>query len=529
MELRRPSPWFAGTFLSAASLAFLAAWASASFFALGAETQPSQPRQPAAEADAESDPDLALAGRMERAFQKLAQRLAPCVVSIQVHVGSDNWQETLRRLRQQFDLERQLEGSGVIVEPTGYIITNEHVIHGAEKIHVKLWDGRVFGGAVCGTDPRSDLAMLRLSGENLPTDLPCVELADSGKVAVGQYALAVGNPFGLSNSLTMGVVSALGRCMPVRDSTNDIFLGNLIQTDAVIDPGNSGGPLFNLRGKLIGINTMILSYTGVSTRCGFAIPSNHLQKRLALLKAGREIQYGWLGIVMKELGPGQKEFKVPDNKGVLIDSVLPDTPADRAGMEQGMVILEYDGTKVSSIPELMGAVNDTLVGHVVNIKVLDRAGRAAGISVRIAKRNSELVLAANRRKLGGSVEAAADLDEDLPPDETPAPNPLRPAIAGKAQQAAKFFTWRGLQVKELSAEEGRRRGGRIEVVHVKRGSPADHAGLYEGAIITEMKHAGSAAIAEFKTLGEFKRIADGVSGAAALYIHAEGYVTVQEK
>lgn len=510
-------------------MALLAVLAGPAVQALSAESGPAQPKEPTAGPDAEPDPDIALAWRLERAFQKLAQRLAPCVVSIRVTVGSENWLENLRRLRQQFGLEHQLEGSGVIVEPTGYIITNEHVVHGAETIHVTLWDGRVFRGAVCGTDPRSDLAMLRLRGENLPANLPCAELADSSQVTVGQYALAVGNPFGLSNSLTKGVVSALGRSMPVRDPTTDIFLGNLIQTDAVIDPGNSGGPLFDLRGKLMGINTMILSYTGVSTRCGFAIPSNHLQKRLAYLKAGREIEYGWLGIRMAELRAEQKEFRVPDNKGVLVYDVLPNTPADRAGMEQGMVILEYDGARIGSVPDLMGAVNDTPVGHLVKIKAVDRAGKANCFNVRIAKRYAEFVLASRLGDLNGDTAAAADLDEEAPPDQTPEPGPLQPASVGAKQPSQNFFAWRGLQVKELSVEQGLKHGGRLEVVHVKRGSPADHAGLYEGAIITELKHGDSAAIEKVRTLGDLKRVTDGVRGAAALYIHAEGYVTVEEK
>ncbi|MGD0091122.1 MAG: trypsin-like peptidase domain-containing protein [Planctomycetota bacterium] len=526
MQTTKSIAWCASVRTGAACLILLFAFPAARAPALGAESRPK------AEPDGDSDPDIAQAVRLERAIQKLAQRLAPCVVSVQVQLGLANLLEELQRQRQpfshdhgRFGPEHQIEGSGVICESDGYVITNEHVVHGAERIRVKLWDGRILEAAVCGRDPRSDLAMLRLGGERPPADLPCVALADSSKVAVGQTVLAFGNPFGLPNSLTMGVVSAVGRSMP----GNSTFLGHLIQTDAMIDPGNSGGPLFDLRGRLIGINTVILSYTGVSTRCGFAIPSNHLQKRLACLKAGREIEYGWLGVQMADFQPGQKEFKVPENKGVLIERVLPDTPADRAGLEQGTVILEFDGARICNTMDLMGAVNDTPVGRTVAIKVVDRAGKEASFNARIAKRNEEVVQASRSNAPGGNAEVTAELDEDAPPDELPQSTSPQAASAGKTGPAAKLFSWRGLQVKELDAEDGRKHGGRLEVVHVKRGSPADHADLYEGAIITELKHGGSPAIEKVNTLEEFKRIATRVNGAASLYILAEGYVTVEEK
>ncbi|HYG78015.1 MAG TPA: trypsin-like peptidase domain-containing protein [Planctomycetota bacterium] len=464
------------------------------------------------------DPDIELAVRLERGFAKLAQRVAPAVVSLSVSIKRGNWMEELRRMGEQMNLppEPQFEGSGVIVDPAGYIVTNEHVVRSAERIRVKLADGRVFNAELCGSDARSDLAMIKLSGEDIPADLPTAALADSDKVAVGQWAVAVGNPFGLSNTLTVGVVSARGRSMPSNNFSNDVFYGNLIQTDAAINPGNSGGPLFDMRGKLIGINTMIFSKTGISQGFGFAIPSNHLQKRLAYLKSGREIEYGWLGVRLGDLRPGQKEFKVPENKGVLIEGVIPNTPADRAGMEQGMVILDFDGARIANSQELMGAVNETPVGRTVKVKVLDRLGRLADLNVRISKRYSEVVRASTLGivREGGDI----DLEEDVAGAEK-----------GIGAKGKNVYSWRGMQVRELSADEGKKRGGRIEVIRVKKSSSADRAGLYEGAILTELKHAGITAIQKFTTLEEFKRTTTAVSGAAAVYTPLDGYVTVEDR
>lgn len=471
----------------------------------------------------DADPDIELAARLERGFEKLAKRVAPSVVSLQVSVKRGNWMEELRRMgeQQNIPVEPQFEGSGVIVDQAGFIVTNEHVVRGADRIRVKLSDGRIFSAELCGTDPRSDLAMLKLSGDDIPANLPSVALADSDKVEVGQWALAVGNPFGLSNTLTVGVVSARGRSMPAHSFSNDVFYGNLIQTDAAINPGNSGGPLFDMRGKLIGINTMIFSKTGISQGFGFAIPSNHLQKRVAYLKAGREIEYGWLGVRLADLPPGQKEFNVPENKGVLIDGVIPNTPADRAGLEQGMVILNFDGTRIANSQELMGVVNETPVGRTVAVKAINRLGKMAEFNVRISKRYAELVRASS---LGTRSEDGSDVDL-----EEEAPEEKVPAGTEKPAKAKSVFSWRGMQVKELTLDDGRKRGGRIEIIRVKKGTPADRAGLYEGAILTELKHAGNSAIQKFGSLEDFKRVISQVAGSAAIHTPLDGYVTVESK
>lgn len=494
---------------------------------LSAPLHAEQPTVVATEPPVENDPDIALAFQLERGFQKLAKRVAPCVVSLKVSTRTRDWQDELRRMSEHLGptpSERIYEGSGVIVDPDGWIITNEHVVRDAESIVVTFSDGRVCTAAVSGLDKRSDLAMIKLTGEDVPTNLPIAALADSDKVQVGQYSIAIGNPFGMSNSFTMGVISARGRN---REGVagGDVFYGNLIQTDTPINPGNSGGPLFDLSGKLIGINTMIFSQTGSSQGCGFAIPSNHLKPRLNYLKIGREIEYGWLGVELKDIDTLKREFKVPENKGVMVNAVISNTPAERAGITHGMVILDFDGTRVGSTRELIAAVNTTPVGRNVKVKVLDTAGKVADVSVRISKRYSELTRMRQYRP---------DLDfEKLPFEigdfDAPVATPAKEPDGKPLPPPPPPFVWRGMQFKELSAENAKKRGGRIEIVRVKTGSPADRAGLYEGAIVSELKHARDKAILKLDTLEKLKELAATVTGPIALYTALDGYVTVEEK
>ncbi len=472
------------------------------------------------EAEAKPDPDLELAVHLQSAFEKLAQRVGPCVVSLQVRVPPGSWADELRRMSEQVappSSEHVFGGSGVIIEPTGVIITNEHVVREAEHIRVTLSDGRTFSAQLCGRDSRSDLAALRLTGDNLPHDLPCAQMGDSDKIQVGQWAIAVGNPFELSNTFTVGVISASRRSMPTRAFPGDVFYGNLIQTDAPINPGNSGGPLFDIHAKLIGINTMIKSLTGASQGFGFAIPSNHLKRRLAYLKAGGEIEYGWLGIQLQDLDPEQKAFNVPGNKGVLIASVLPHTPADRAGLQRGMVIVEFDSKHITQSLDLVAAVNETPIGEKVRLKALDRSGKMEEFNVRIGKRYVE---AAHAQVAGLEPEDTVEPDDTDDPLETPAP---------AATEDPHQMAWRGMQLNEHKASTETKQGGYLEVLRVKKGSPADRAGLFEGARLTEIKSAASPGIQKFSTLEEFKKISAPITGAASIYVTLDGYVTVEPK
>ncbi len=481
----------------------------------------------------EEDPDIELATRLERGFTKLAKRVGQSVVSLKVHTKQGTWVEELKRMSDQYGStqQRDFEGSGVVIDPAGMIVTNEHVIRGADSIQVQFADGRVVPAQLCGSDPRSDLAVIKLTGDDIPKNLKCAALGDSDAVDVGQWVIAVGNPFGLANTFTLGIVSARARSMPEHNFNTDVFYGNLIQTDAAINPGNSGGALFNMRGQLVGINTMIFSKTGISQGFGFAIPSNLLNKRLALLKSGREVEYGWLGIQLRDIDPVHSTFNVPDNKGVLIEGVIPNTPADRAGLQPMMVVLNFDGRRVANKEELISAVNETPIGHTAKITALDRQGKVVDVSVKISKRNPELVQASVFGRVKENSEPV-DLEEGLnDPDSGAAPEKKVDAAAtpAPAVPASLSYMWRGLQVKELTADDGKKRGGRLEVTRVKKGSPADRAGLYEGAIITELRSANSPGVRTLQGVDDFKREATASAGSVMLNTAGDGLIQIDEK
>ncbi|MCW8133141.1 MAG: trypsin-like peptidase domain-containing protein [Planctomycetota bacterium] len=483
-------------------LSALALMASLAWWPCAVRAEQAKPDEDAL--DPENDPDLLLAERLARAFQKVAKAVEPCVVSLTVSTKGDDWREDLWRLHDQSgppSMERKFTGSGVIIDEDGTILTNEHVIRGAEQIRVTLYDGTVYKARVSGTDARSDLAVILPLEGKPPGKLRSVKMADSDKVQVGQWAIAVGNPFELSNTLTVGVVSARGRSLPTRSfSATDVFYGNLIQTDAAINPGNSGGPLFNVRGELIGINTMIFSKSGKFEGFGFAIPSNHVKPRLAALKAGQPVQYGWLGVVPSDLEPGQEAFQVPNGRGVLVERVLSDSPADRAGIEQGAVILAIDGNSVSNSNELIMSVGMAPVGKVAKVKVMQK-GKTVELSVLVGLRTPELV-SQNQRDM---VNPLGENQPDNPGE----------------------FLWRGMRVRELQPDEARKLGGILMVVRVKKGSAADRAGLYEGAILDEIKYAENAEILPLKSLAHLKRAALETKGSVYVHSPIAGYLPLE--
>jgi len=285
----------------------------------------------------------------------------------------------------QEQIQRSL-GSGVIVTQDGYILTNHHVIAGADVIKVSLIDKRVFDARVVGLDPKTDLALLKIDA----TDLPLLPLGDSSKLEVGQFVLAVGNPFGLSGTVTMGIVSAKGRAN-IRIADYEDF----IQTDAPINPGNSGGALVNLDGELVGINTVIFSQSGGNIGIGFAIPSNMAKGVMYnLIEYGRVVR-GWLGVAIQDQA---------DGKGVIVQGVMPNSPAEKAGLKQGDIILSYRGESIESGSELKNLVGETAPGEKVEIKIL-RSGTEMTISVVIAElKEEEIPELSVMNKLGIRVE-----------------------------------------------------------------------------------------------------------------------------
>ncbi len=268
-------------------------------------------------------------------------------------------------------------GSGVIVSDKGYILTNHHVIEGAEAIQVSLRDGRVASARVVGTDPESDLAVLKI---DLP-DLPVITLGHSDELRTGDVVLAIGNPFGVGQTVTMGIVSATGRSR-LGISTFEDF----IQTDAAINPGNSGGALINALGQLVGINTAIFTRSGGSQGIGFAIPIN-LARTVTeqIIRYGRAVR-GWLGVEIQDVTPALAEsFRLPRVEGVLVAGVLKDGPAHRAGLRPGDLILAIDGEPVRDGQEAMNRIAAITPGQRVRLTVL-RQGQQLEIEAEVGVR-----------------------------------------------------------------------------------------------------------------------------------------------
>jgi Do/DeqQ family serine protease len=273
-------------------------------------------------------------------------------------------------------------GSGFITDPRGYILTNEHVVGGAEEIRVIVKDSveKIYKGKIVGTDPTTDLAVVKIEPKGGP--LPYLSLGDSSKVQIGDWAIAVGSPFGLEQTLTVGVISALRQSIKVEDRDYADFF----QTDAAINQGNSGGPLLDIEGRVIGVNTAIFSPSGVSGGIGFAIPSDQADRIMKDLIAHGRVVRGWLGVEIVPLNDVlARQFKAPEGKGALVNSVVADSPAAAAGLRRGDVIVEYDGKDISSPNALIRLVEETPPGKKVAVKLI-RDGRAQGAEIKIGER-----------------------------------------------------------------------------------------------------------------------------------------------
>ncbi|KAB2639452.1 MAG: PDZ domain-containing protein [Verrucomicrobia bacterium] len=313
---------------------------------------------------------------MDNEFTELVEHVIPSVVSITTTTALDR--EAL--VRQFFGLgggggvpKTSKMGSGMIVSSDGQIVTNWHVINGASQIAVQMSDGRTLPARVAGVDQRSDIAVLKVDAENL---MP-IELGDSEQVKVGQMVFAVGNPFGLQETVTQGIISAKGR-RTTSEAANEFF-----QTSATINPGNSGGPLIDIHGKVIGINNFILSSSGGSEGIGFSIPSNVARRVYEdVVQHGRVI-HPWLGVVMRPLTPGlAKQLLLSNTQGALVAATLPNSPAEKAGLQSGDVILAIDGRAVRDGKDLRNRVAEAPVGKRVTLSIL-RAGQAMELSTRM--------------------------------------------------------------------------------------------------------------------------------------------------
>ena len=342
--------------------------------------------------------------QMSKAFTEMSEKAKPAVVWIKAEktvtyytpdwdwpfgepfdpFGDDLFDRFFRgqrpRQRQpQRRYQQTAQGSGFIVSAEGHILTNNHLVGGVDKVAVKLADNREFTAEIVGADPESDVAVVKIKAENLPTPL---ELADSDKLEVGEWVLAIGNPFGLSHSVTAGIVSAKSRSGFGLTSYEDF-----IQTDAAINPGNSGGPLVNLDGKVVGISTFIISRSGGYMGIGFAIPINMAKNIYEQLVEKGEVVRGFLGIWYDELSDDLREALGldKDTKGVAITKVIKDTAAEKAGLKHNDVILEFDGKQVESAEQFRKGVALLEPGTKVKLTVL-RDGKRKNFTVELGKR-----------------------------------------------------------------------------------------------------------------------------------------------
>ena len=369
-------------------------------------------------------------------------------------------------------------GSGVIISDDGYVITNNHVVEGAKEVQVTLPDKREFTGKIVGTDPKTDLAVVKIDAKNLPF----VPWGDSARLQVGEYVLAVGNPFGLNSTVTLGIVSALGRGRMGITQYEDF-----IQTDAAINPGNSGGALVNTKGELIGINTAIFSQTGGYQGVGFAVPTSMAKPVFESLVKNGKVVRGYMGVAIQDLSPDlAKSFGLKQTNGALISDVTADGPADEAGIKQGDVVLEYQGERVEDPAALQRMVTRTAVGTKATVKVL-RDGHEKELTLKVGEQPDTIKTA----KADTTTEESA-------------------ALAGIEVQAIDKKTARELGLSEKSKG--------VVVTNIDPDSPAGDSGLREGDVIQEINRQ------EIKSVKDFEKIASGLKKdqAALLLINRRG-------
>jgi Do/DeqQ family serine protease len=357
---------------------------------LGVGLQQTSLRLPGAAPATDHGPAAATADEMQRAFVRVSERVRPAVVNIATahflrrqRPGAGGTEPGAPGLRDFYDRyfgqmppgerERAGVGSGVIIDAQGHILTNFHVIKGADEITVRLHNKKELPGRIVGTDQKTDLAVIKISGDGVTAAL----LGDSEKIQVGEWAIAIGSPFGLEQTVTVGVISATAR-----SEVGIVPYENFIQTDASINPGNSGGPLLNARGEVIGINTAILSS---GQGIGFAIPINVAQRVASQLIAGGKVVRGWLGVSLQPLSDELAQaLGAPSTKGAVVARVLPDGPAAGAGLQANDVILRFGDVAVEDLQHLQRLVLDAPVDRPVTVKIL-RKGKEMSMSVKIAE------------------------------------------------------------------------------------------------------------------------------------------------
>ena len=457
---------------------------------------------PAEQTPAEMSQARSIADQFSQLFEAASQKVSPAVVPIfaeqtvamtnvlggpedpfRQFFGDDFFKRffgTLQGGEQSKQTVRSV-GSGVIVSSDGYILTNNHVISGAEKLTVVMEDGKKYTAKVVGADPQTDVAVIKIDGR----DFPAVDLGNSDNVKIGQWVIAVGNPFQLLHSVTAGIISAKGR-----SSIGLAAYEDFIQTDASINPGNSGGALADLDGNVIGINTAISSPSGASAGVGFAMPINMAQRVMEALIDKGKVTRGYLALVPQDIDDNlANAMKLKSTEGALVGDVTPGGPADKAGLKRGDVIVQYEGQKIKNSTELRNQVAQTAPKSKVDLAVL-RDGHEIQLTATLGERPVE----------GG---------EKTQPEQ---------------EQAPEMHQKLGLEVQDLTPDIAQELGYGDDrgagVASVEPGSPGSDAGLRRGDLIKEVNHK------KITTVREFTRaLADSHKDDTALLLVRRGQNT----
>ena len=429
---------------------------------------------------------------LDNAMETLAARVTPAIVNVAVtsktkadEQGQAEIPDEMRKFfGPGFNFPRQQEGpqiehgigSGVIISPDGYIVTNNHVVNGAVDLRVTMSDRRVLPAKLIGTDPLTDLAVIKVDGKNLPS----VPWGDATQLHPGQTVLAFGNPFGLRFTVTRGIVSALNRPNPSPDDARKP--GQFIQTDAAINPGNSGGPLVNAHGEVVGINTFLISNSGTFSGMGFAIPSQIVRPTVEALIRDGKVSHGYMGLGITDVTPeNAKFFDSKDNRGAIVTQVEADSPAAKAGLKIGDLITSLNGHETSDASQLQVLVGQTHPGTTIKLQVM-RDGKGMELPVTLEKMGA--------RDKGEDETASAETGKprwglglgDITPDvrqQLQAPDDVKGAV----------------------------------VERVLPGSPADNAGLRPGDVIISVNRRQTASVSDVK-----KALADVPKGQDALLL-----------
>lgn len=436
------------------------------------------------------------------AFSNIVKVISPLVVNISTtktvikdtaplsHFFDSPFQDFFEPFNMPKKWKEASLGSGVLVSQDGYIITNNHVVEKSDEIKVTLYGQQTYTGKIIGTDPKTDIAVIKISADNLPS----IKWGDSDGLQVGEFVLAFGNPFSLGHTVTMGIVSALGRA-----NVGIADYEDFIQTDAAINPGNSGGPLVNIKGELVGINTAIFSKTGGYQGIGFAVPSNMARSVMTQLIKEGKVTRGWLGVTIQNLTPElSKEFGLKNTTGALVTDIFDDSPAGKAGIKRGDVVIEVAGKKIKNVENLRNMVSQSKVGTKIKVTVL-RNGKQLVFNAVIS-------------------EFPQDMARAMPEDDTETMQEEENELAG-------------FNVMELTGEIAKQLGlsrneSGVVIVKVDSYSPAGDAGLKKGDVIQEINKK------RIKNLNDFNKITPHIrkGDTLLLFINRGGnkfYVTLK--